>query len=150
MKLVPFAATRDCAPALWSVPRDFDRIVDSFLGSALSSAENGEARWVPAIDIRETPDALVLRADVPGMEKQNLEISLNGNVLTLSGERKREEQAEGEGWRRNERAHGRFERSIRLPDDVDGTKLDAAYENGVLTVTAPKREERKPRTISIR
>ena len=106
--------------------------------------------WAPALDLFEEKDNLVVRAELPGMKKEDIDLSLHDNVITVSGERKNEKKyAEGE-TSREERFFGRFTRSMKLPKQVDITKVKASYKDGVLTVTLPKAEEAKPRQIEIK
>jgi HSP20 family protein len=128
---------------------DFDRLFAGFLRPVAPAAETGPAGWRPTVDLRETEDAFVLDAELPGMTKDDIELTFEEGVFTLSGERKSEEAAEGKGYRHLERRFGSFSRSFTLPRDVAGDKVKAAFENGLLTVTVPKKEQAKPRTIKI-
>jgi HSP20 family protein len=104
--------------------------------------------WTPAVDIFETENELVLKADIPDIDPQKVGIQLENGTLTLKGERKFEQQ-NGKGFHRIERSYGSFVRAFSLPDTVDGEKVKADYNNGVLTITLPKKEVAKPRTINI-
>jgi HSP20 family protein len=106
-------------------------------------------RWTPAMDLLETEDEFVLRADLPGLGEADVNIELEDNVLTLSGERKTEHEEKGEGFYRMERAYGAFSRSLTLPKGIDPEAVTAAFDRGVLEVRVPKPEQRKPRRISI-
>ena len=111
---------------------------------------NGPARrWTPAMDLLETEEEFVLRADLPGMSESDVSIELEDNVLTVSGERKTEHEDKREGFYRMERAYGSFSRSLTLPKGIDPEAVTAAFQNGVLEVRVPKPEQRKPRRISI-
>jgi HSP20 family protein len=111
---------------------------------------NGPARrWVPAMDLLETDEHFVLRADLPGMTESDVNIELEDNVLTISGERKAEREDKGEGFYRVERSFGSFSRALTLPKGIDAEGVKAAFQNGVLEVRVPKPEERKPRKITI-
>jgi HSP20 family protein len=114
-----------------------------------SPAGNGGRRWAPAMDLVETDEHFVLRADLPGMTESDVNIELEDNVLTVSGERKSEHEERGEGFYRVERAFGKFSRALTLPRGIDGEAVAASFENGVLEVRIPKPEERKPRKITI-
>lgn len=105
--------------------------------------------WMPKVDVFENKDTLVLEAELPGMNRDDFELSFENNVLTLKGERKFEKRDEGDNYHRVERAYGSFTRSFTLPSTVtpDGTK--AEFNNGILTVTLPKREETKARKIEV-
>jgi HSP20 family protein len=112
-------------------------------------SEPASRPWSPAVDIFETENELVLKADVPEMDPKNVSIQLENGTLTLKGERKFEEQKNGRGFHRIERGYGSFVRAFSLPDTVDGEKVKADYQNGVLTVTLPKKEVAKPKTINV-
>lgn len=105
--------------------------------------------WTPAVDIYETENELVLKADVPDVDPKNVGIQLENGTLTLKGERKFEQQQNGKGFHRIERPYGTFVRAFGLPDTVEADKVKADYKNGVLTVTLPKKEVAKPRTINV-
>ena len=110
---------------------------------------SGARQWMPAMDLHETKDHFVLRADLPGMAEEDVSIELEDNVLTVSGERKVDHDERGEGFHRVERAFGAFSRSLTLPKGVDPESVNAGFERGVLEVRIPKPERRKPRKISI-
>jgi HSP20 family protein len=105
--------------------------------------------WSPAVDIFETENELVLKADVPDVDPQNIGIQLENGTLTLKGERRYEENKNNKGFHRIERSYGSFSRAFSLPETVDGEKVQADYKNGVLTITLPKKEVAKPRTINV-
>ncbi|HEY3936556.1 MAG TPA: Hsp20/alpha crystallin family protein [Bryobacteraceae bacterium] len=113
-------------------------------------SEPASRPWTPPVDIYETENELVLKADVPEVDPKNVGIQLENGTLTLKGERKFEqEQKNGKGFHRIERAYGSFVRAFSLPETVDAEKVKADYKNGVLTVTVPKKEVAKPRTINV-
>ena len=106
--------------------------------------------WSPAVDIFETENELVLKADIPDVDAKNVGIQLENGTLTLKGERKFENEQNGhKGFHRIERSYGSFVRAFSLPDSVDGEKVKADYKQGVLTVTLPKKEVAKPKTINV-
>jgi HSP20 family protein len=109
----------------------------------------GGRRWAPAVDLFEREDSLVLKADLPGLREEDVQIEVRDNVLTISGERKAEFEDKQNGYYRVERSFGRFARSLTLPDGVNADAIAASFDNGVLEVTIPKPEERKPRRIEI-
>ena len=110
---------------------------------------NGRA-WAPAVDIYETAEReYVIKADLPDMKREEINVTFENNVLTLTGERKAESDVDNGTFHRTERAHGRFTRSFTLPSTVDGNRVSAAYKDGVLTVRLPQREEAKPRQIQV-
>jgi HSP20 family protein len=105
--------------------------------------------WSPALDVFDDKDSLVVKVELPGLKKEEINLSLHEGVLTISGERKREtEKKEGQTFR-SERYFGKFQRSVTLPTAVDGNKVSAAYKDGILTVELPKAEEAKPKQIAV-
>jgi HSP20 family protein len=105
--------------------------------------------WVPALDVHQDRDNVVVRAELPGMKKEDIDVSLHDGTLTISGERKHEEKGKEADSYRSERFFGRFQRSISLPVSVDVGKVAANYKDGILTVTLPKTEEAKPKQIAV-
>jgi HSP20 family protein len=105
--------------------------------------------WSPAVDIFETEDELVLKADVPEVELKDIDVHVENQTLTLSGERKFEKEDTSKGYHRIERGYGQFTRSFTLPQTVDTEKVAAEYHNGVLTVKLPKKAAAKPRQVKI-
>lgn len=134
-------------PARHTVQSDFDRVFEGLFGSADGAAR--ARRWAPDIDLFETEDAFVLRADLPGLSHEDIELELTDNVLRLSGERRSESEEKVEGYYRFERSFGSFSRSMHLPKGVDPESVTASFDRGVLEVSIPKPEERKPRRIAI-
>ena len=128
----------------------FFRVFDSlFNQDLLPSEEVSNRTWMPPVDIQETADSYRLTAELPGLTKEDINITLENNVLRLTGERKFEKDAKKEGYHRIERTYGAFSRAFTLPSQVNHDKVEAAFENGVLTITVPKAEQAKPRKISI-
>lgn len=127
--------------------REIDGIFDSFFSP--SSNENEGASWAPRVDLSETEDAYLVHVDVPGMQKEDLNIDVHEGRLTISGERNAEQQDDGHKYVRVERSYGRFYRSFTLPQTVKEDEIEATYENGVLSVRVPKAEETKPRRIEV-
>jgi len=105
--------------------------------------------FVPRFDVKETKDAYVISADLPGVKDEDLNVSLNGNLLTISGTREEEHQEAGESYYAMERSHGSFARSFTMPDGVDGESVTADLKQGVLTVRIPKKPEAQPKRIAI-
>ena len=105
--------------------------------------------WVPSVDIRETENELVVKADIPDMKFEDIDVRLENGTLTLRGERKFEQAEKQGGWHRVERSYGTFERVFTLPDTVNPEGVQADYKNGTLTVTLPKKEIAKPRQIKV-
>ena len=105
--------------------------------------------WVPAVDVYETEDELVIKADLPDVSEKDLDVRVENNMLTIHGERKFEEKVKEENYLRTERAYGSFSRSFSLPNSVNTEGVKAEYKDGVLTITLPKRAESKPKQVKI-
>ncbi len=131
------------------LPELVDRFFEDF-GRFPVNFEEDSVAWAPRIDVKETKDAYEVMADLPGLKKEDIEISLHENVLTLKGERKHEEKKEGENEYYMERSYGSFCRSFQIPAKVKSEEINATYKNGVLQLTLPKAEEVKPREIQIK
>jgi len=125
-----------------------NRLFDDFFGGW--PAAGYEGRWALAIDVSETQDAVKVRAEIPGMNSEDIDISLTGDTLTIKGEKKEEETKQEENFTRIERSYGAFQRVVALPSPVDPQHVDAGYKNGILTVNLEKKEESKPRSIDIK
>jgi HSP20 family protein len=134
---------------LSSLQNEMNRLFNSVFDSPPGNGGNVARRWMPAMDLLETDEHFVLRADLPGMSEDDVKIELEDGTLTLSGERNAEHETKGEGYYRVERAFGTFSRSLSLPKGVDADGVTARFDNGVLEVRIPKPEERKPRRIEI-
>lgn len=126
---------------------DFDQLMAGFFRPISSSNELSD--WRPAADVRETDEAFVVEAELPGMKRDDVSVTFEDGTLTLSGERKYEEETNGSNLRRVERSYGSFSRSFRLPREIDAESVKASFADGVLTITVPKTETAKPRTIEI-
>lgn len=137
-------------PLVRNVDRVFNSMVNSMFGP-MSREESwlGDSNWVPAVDIRETDDAFMVSAELPGLSKKDVEVTLENNQLTISGERHWEDKDERETLRRVERGYGRFSRSFLLSGQVDPEKVKATFKAGVLEVEVPKSDEARPRRIAI-
>ena len=133
---------------LGSLQSEMNRLFDAAFDPSVP-ASGQPRRWTPAMDLIETPDHFVLRADLPGVSQSDVAVELEDNVLTISGERKRDHDGESQGHHRVERAYGAFSRSLTLPRGIDAEAVNAAFEGGVLTIRVPKPEQRKPRKIAI-
>jgi HSP20 family protein len=129
--------------------RLFDRAFSDFLAPVNEDAVSTR-RWMPAVDIKETPEALTFSAELPGLTKEDVQITLENNVLTIAGERKFEKDVKEENYHRLERSYGSFARSFTVPGNVRFDRVDASFANGVLHIVLPKAEEAKPRKIEIK
>jgi HSP20 family protein len=132
---------------LVSMRDDMDRLFDTFFGTDPHTTED---MWRPAIDVEESNGNLLVRAEVPGMKKEDIKVAVKNNVLTISGERKRENETKEKTSHRIERCYGKFSRMIRLPAEVDAEKVKATYKEGVLHVTLPTPEAMKPKQIEVK
>lgn len=113
-------------------------------------AGNGQKLGVPAVDVREHENDILVQAELPGVDMKDIDVSVSGNVLTIKGEKKSEDERKEEGYYYRESWSGAFQRSVTLPDTVDPDKVDAKMKDGVLRLTFPKKEEVKPRQINIK
>jgi HSP20 family protein len=137
------------ARELTSLQSEMNRLFNTFFDVPAPANGGSLRRWVPAMDLVETDDSYVLRADLPGLSEDDINIEVENNVLTVSGERKSEHEDKGEGYYRVERAFGTFSRSLTLPDGVDPDAVQASFDKGVLEVRIPKPEQTKPRRVQI-
>lgn len=137
---------------LGDLPRmidEMDRLFETFFGRP-GPALAGEGRWHPAVDVHLTPESVIVRADLPGVDPKKVEVSVEENTLTIKGERLTcAEAAKDEECWFNETARGRFHKVVDLPDYVDGEKASASYQNGVLAITMPRRAPVKRKVIEI-
>lgn len=134
---------------LHSFQKQMNRLFEDAMATTPGSREGATAAWAPPVDVKETKDALVFTAEVPGFKVEELTLRVENGVLSLEGERRFEQETEEKNWHRVERAYGRFFRSFALPANVDPGKISADLQDGVLTVQLPKRDESKPKSIPI-
>ena len=139
--IVRFDPFRDISTLRDEMNRLFTRAV----GDGVSSGSN----WTPAVDIFDAQDEVVLRAELPGLTPEDIDIEVDDNVLTLKGERRFQETVEEGRYYRLERSYGQFQRSVTLPQGVKADEISAGFDNGVLTVRVPKADEVKPRKIAV-
>jgi HSP20 family protein len=130
--------------------REMDRLWDSFFEGRGRRRGEEEAEWYPSLDVAETKNDIVVKAELPGMDQKDIDISLSNGVLTIKGQKKQEKEEKEENYHLIERSYGSFTRSIQLPGDVQSDKINATYKNGVLKVTLPKSEEAKKKEIKIK
>ena len=129
---------------------EVDRMFDRFLESWSSPGSPWEGKWFPSVDVSETEKEVIVQAEIPGIDAKDIDISVNGNRLTLQGERKQEEEKKGEHFHRIERSYGAFSRDIELPAQVDSDKVVATYKDGVLKVNLPKTKESATKKITVK
>ena len=143
MKLIPYFRRSEVP----TTTRLFEEFFNGF--PFFESASDDHDRWTPSVDIMEKDGNLILRAELPGLDEKEIDLKLEGNILTIKGERKMENEDEKGKYHRIESYYGSFTRSFRLPDTVDYEKISAEYKNGVLKVTIPQKPEVKPREIPV-
>jgi HSP20 family protein len=144
MRLVPYSRGSE-TPVTGRLFEDF------FNDFPIASYTNGhKENWIPAVDILEKEGNLILRAELPGISEKQIDLKLEGNTLTLKGERKMDKEDNKNNYQRVESFYGSFTRSFRLPETVDLEKISADYKNGVLTITIPQKPEIRPREIPVR
>lgn len=131
---------------LESFQSDMNRLFDSFFRTEPGRAERA---WAPATDLAQEGEDLVLKLDLPGIGDENLDVEVEGNVLTVSGERSEERESEESGYLRRERSFGKFSRSFTLPEGTDADAIQGGFENGVLEIRIPKPVEEQPHKVKI-
>ena len=128
----------------------FNNEINRFIRGVQPRRSTGQAdAWVPAVDIREDGQRFLLSADIPGVEREDVDVTLEQGVLTIKGERRAEQQESGEDFRRRERRHGSFQRQFSLPDTVNADSIQATVKNGVLVIEIPKHARPEPRRINV-
>jgi HSP20 family protein len=135
--------------SIWDSFADLPRIQREFERSF--SQRNRAAEFAPAVDVHEDSESVSLSAELPGVKREDIEIQVDGNVLTVRGERKlAQREEEGRRFHRVERSYGSFARQFHLPSNIDATQIDAQLSDGILTVRLPKKQEQKPRKIEVK
>jgi HSP20 family protein len=134
---------------LGALQSEMNRLFNTAFEGPAGNGGGAMRRWMPAMDVLEAGDHFLLRLDLPGVSQDQVSIELDDQTLTISGERTFEQETAKEGFQRVERASGAFQRSLTLPQGIDPEAISAGFDNGVLEVTIPKPEERKPRKIAI-
>jgi HSP20 family protein len=137
------------ARELQAIQQEMNRLFGSAYPQGNGSNGSNVSRWIPPMDVAEDEEHFVVRADLPGVEEGDVNVELEDNVLTISGERKSDIEERKEGYHRIERAYGTFSRSLTLPEGIDPEGIRASFNKGVLDVRIPKPEQRKPRKVAI-
>ena len=153
MALIPWRTTRNWDPfEEWGGVDDrISRLFDETFGRYPAvRRETLDKTWLPAVDIYEDKENIVVKAELPGVKKDEVAIEIKDNILTLSGERKQEQETKKENYHRVERVYGKFSRSFTLPDSVQVDKVKANYRDGILEIALPKAEAAKPKAIPIK
>jgi HSP20 family protein len=142
-RLIPWRAEMD------RLKREMEGLFDRFLDSRPLRRFGEEDEWMPVVDISETANEIIVYAEIPGVEAKDIDVKLQGDVLTIKGERLREHEEKDENFHRIERSYGSFFRSLRLPSEVEAEKIQANYEKGVLRITIPKAKKEVGKKIEI-
>src|SRR5574337_90059 len=138
-------------PTISSLQSEMNRMMDRFFrGGDLSELGTEIGAWIPPIDLSETAEKITVKAEIPGIDPKEVDISIQGDTLLIKGEKKEEKEEKGKNYYRMERRYGSFSRSIDLPTSVDTNKVTAECKNGVLEITLQKKEEVKPKQISVK
>ena len=145
MELVPWRLFREPTTRR----KEMEDLLKRFLGEAAFPRPSGE-EWLPAVDISETKDKLVIKAEMPGLDPKDVDVSISADVLTIKGEKKKEKEEKGEHYHCVETYSGSFQRSFRLPHNVKTDKIEASFDKGVLKIMLPKTEEAEKKEIKIK
>ena len=153
MSLVRWNPARELAtwPSdLFGIQREMNRMFDTMFRNDSRDDDSAFTAWTPAVDIAEHDDEFVAKVELPGVNKEDVKITIESNILTIRGEKKQEKETKKENYHRVERSYGSFQRSFTLPSTVKSDKIDAIYKDGVLQITLPKAEEAKPKQIEVK
>lgn len=145
MELVRWNPWKD----MWPSKKYFSSIFDDVLYPVKDASSDEMWSWDPVVDIYDNQDRIVIKAEIPGVDKKNIAVDLNGRVLTLKGERSSDNEIKEDSYYRKERTYGKFERAFTIPMDVEPEKIKADYKDGVLSVEIPKPEAKKPKNITV-
>jgi len=135
----------------FGIQREINRVFDSFIRGGVQADESlMTSYWTPAVDIAEKQDEYIVKMELPGVNKDDVKINLESNILTIKGEKKQEKEEMEKNLHRIERSYGSFQRSFTLPTTVKSDKIDAVFKDGVLSISLPKAEEAKPKQIEVK
>jgi len=146
MNLIRYNPMRD----LWNMRNEMDRLFNQLTSRTFDSDEMADLDWSPRVDISENKDNIIVKAELPGMSKDDVKISMQDNVLYIRGEKKAEKESKDDNYHLCESCYGKFMRAFRLPAPVNEKKIDASYKDGVLRIILPKAEEAKSKEIEIK
>lgn len=144
MELTPWKPIKDLIP----LRKEIDNLFKRFMGEGSIAEALGEG-WMPSVDVSETDEGFFIKAEIPGLEAGDIDVSIQGDRLTIKGEKKKEEEKSGEHFHSVERYYGSFQRSFALPASAQTEKTDASFEKGILKISIPKSEEAKTKTIKV-
>ncbi len=137
-------------PNISSLQNEMNRMLDQFFRGEVPEFSLESGTWLPPVDLSETADKVIVKVEVPGIDPKEIDISIQDNTLLIKGEKKEEKEEKGKNYYRMERRYGNFSRSIALPASIDANKVSAECKNGVLEITLQKKEEVKPKQISVK
>ncbi len=154
MALIRWNPTHDLVTMpseMLGIQREINRMFDSFFRGGMSDSDDlMQSAWSPAVDIAERENDYLVKVELPGVNKDDVKITLQDNILSIRGEKKHEKETNEQNYHRVERAYGAFQRSFTLPTTVRADRIEAAYKDGILSVTLPKAEEAKPKQIEVK
>ena len=134
-----------------NMQREINKMFDNFFrGGTLEDGSLGSSVWTPAVDVEERDDEYQVKVELPGVNKDDVKITMQDNVLTIRGEKKQEKESKNSNYHRVERSYGSFQRSFTLPTSVKHDKIEASYKEGILTIGLPKAEDAKPKQIEVK
>ncbi len=149
MKLVKHDSNRDMFPAR-AFRSALDRLFSDFFTDDWLTPSESIREWTPHLDVVEEKENWLVKADLPGIDEKDLNVELRDNLLTISGKREEEKKSNEDGYQRIERRSGSFQRTVTLPEGTDASKIQAAYNKGVLTLTIPKAPQSQPKKITVK
>jgi HSP20 family protein len=153
MALIPYGRKNwlsDPFRELETLQREMNKLFDlSYAGTPWQDTNLLASEWAPAIDVYDSKDNILVKAELPGLKKDEIDVSIQDNQLVIKGEKKKDTEVKEEDYYKTERFYGSFYRSIQLPSAVKEEKVEAKYENGVLKLTLPKKEESKPKQVTV-
>jgi len=153
MSLIRWNPTRDLVSfpsEISNLQREMNRMFDSFFRTGADEPGLLNGNWIPPVDVAEEENQYIVKIELPGVNKDDVKITLESNILTIRGEKKAEKEIKEKNYHRMERSYGSFQRTFTLPTTVKNDKIDASYKDGVLVVTLPKVEESKPKQIEVK
>jgi HSP20 family protein len=152
MQIIPWRKRDAWQPfgELESLQNEMNKLFDLSLGRwPVRSSGLMESSWSPAVDVFDSKDNIMVKADIPGLRKEDIDIAVHGDTLTIRGEKKEEKETKDKNYVKTERFYGSFNRALTLPSEVDAGKVKASYKEGVLEITLPKKEDAKPKQIKV-
>jgi HSP20 family protein len=153
MALIRWNPAREIAAMpsdLFGFQREMNKMFDNFFRGDIREEDSALMAWTPAVDISEHDDEFLVKVELPGVNRDDVKITIESNILTIRGEKKQEKEIKKENYHRVERNYGSFQRSFTLPTTVKSDRIDAVYKDGILSIALPKAEESKPKQIEVK